>query len=93
MLDPDGPIDRRELPAVVAAFAGEIMAADDPVDLADLADALSAEVLADRSTADVAEAVLAMVRTYSMRRRMGRGGPARAPRRAYDTTAVSPPPD
>ncbi len=54
---------------VLPSFAGEILATGDEADLHDLKDALGLHVLHERINLDVAEAVLAMVRTYSIRSR------------------------
>ncbi|MGB5757647.1 MAG: hypothetical protein WBM50_12095 [Acidimicrobiales bacterium] len=54
---------------VLPSFAGEILAAGEPADVQDLKDALGLHVLHQRNNVDVAEAVLAMVRTYSIRSR------------------------
>jgi hypothetical protein len=54
--------------AVVAALAGEILADGDPVAISDLQDALSRHVVAQEPNQVAAEAVLAMVRTYTIDR-------------------------
>lgn len=51
---------------VVPAFAGEILAGGDPVAITDLKDALGIHVLQRGQNELVAEAVLAMVRTYTI---------------------------
>ena len=51
---------------ILPALAGEILAADDPVSVADLADALGIHVLRRASNHQVASAVLAMMRTYAI---------------------------
>jgi hypothetical protein len=73
-----------EVVAVLAAFAGEVLATGDEAAIADLSNALSVEVLADHRCSDAIEAVLAMARTYSLRTKMRRVAPGSAPRRAYD---------
>ena len=85
----DGPdaadaASEAEVLAVLAALAGEVLASGDEVAMADLSDALGAELLSDHPAADALESVLAMVRTYSLRRKMKRSAPGTAPRRAYD---------
>ena len=78
----DGPSG--ELIAVLAGYAGEVLATDDEAAIADLSDALSNEVLGHHESSDAIGAVLSMVRTYSLNTRMRRVGPGSAPRRAYD---------
>ncbi len=51
---------------ILPALAGEFMADDDPVSLADLRDALAHHVLQQRPNHDVANAVLAMLRTHAL---------------------------
>jgi hypothetical protein len=52
---------------ILPALAGELLASGDEVDVADLKDALGRHLLHEGPNPDVAEAVLAMVRTYTMR--------------------------
>lgn len=73
-----------EILVILAALAGEVLASGDEVAIADLSDALGAELLAEHPASDAIEGVLAMVRTYSLRRKMKRHAPGSAPRRAYD---------
>lgn len=63
-----------ELIAVLAGYAGEVLATGDEAAITELSDALSGEVLAQHQASDVIEAVLSMVRTYSLRTRMRRTG-------------------
>lgn len=73
--------------AVLAGFAGEVLASGDDASIADLADALSHHILAAGAHVNSAEAVLAMVRSYSMSQKMKQSrGPGAGPRRAYDTS-------
>lgn len=78
------PSEAEVLP-ILAALAGEVLASEDEVAIADLSDALGAELLASHPASDAIESVLAMVRTYSLRHKMKRSAPGSAPRRAYDT--------
>lgn len=76
--------DERTVLTVLPAFAGEILAGDDELAVAELGDALGHQVLQHHQWADAVEGVLAMVRTYSMRKRMRSVAPGSAPRRAYE---------
>lgn len=61
-----------ELPhalTVLPSFAGELLAAENEEDIHELKDALGLYVIRQGPNVDVAEAVLAMVRTYSIRMR------------------------
>ncbi len=51
---------------ILPALAGEILAAGDPVSVADLADVLGMYVLRREPNHHVASAVLAMLRTYAV---------------------------
>jgi hypothetical protein len=51
---------------ILPALAGEILAGGDVVAVADLRDALGLHVLNDGTNHQVADAVLAMVRTYGI---------------------------
>lgn len=51
---------------ILPALAGELLASNDVVTIAELKDALSRCVLEQGPNHDIAEAVLAMVRTYTI---------------------------
>lgn len=77
--------DERTALTVLAAFAGEILADEDELAITELGDALGHQILSQHRWSDAVEGVLAMVRTYSMRKRMrAKSGPGVAPRRSYD---------
>lgn len=54
---------------ILPALAGEVMASTDPVLLIDLREALAQHVLNQRENHEVANAVLAMLRTHAMQQR------------------------
>lgn len=77
--------DERMALTVLAAFAGEILAGDDELAVTELGDALGHQILNQHEWSDAIEGVLALVRTYSMRKRMrAASGPGVAPRRSND---------
>ncbi len=77
-------VSEAEVLTILAGLAGEVLASGDEVAITDLSDSLGAELLAEHPSADAIESVLAMVRTYSLRRKMRGRAPGSAPRRAYD---------
>lgn len=54
---------------ILPALAGEIMASGDEVMLIDLREALAQHVLHQRNNHEIANAVLAMLRTYALQQR------------------------